>query len=87
MTGAEEKRATGKRGRQRKRSRQALGGKWEEVMGTERQKVRGREVLMAVCRAGLWGMQGVVGAQRCMCGRRVGEGYRWSDGRKKGGGR
>lgn len=34
----------------------------------ERQKVRGRVVLMAVCRAGLWGMQGLVGAERWVCG-------------------
>lgn len=39
--------------------------------GAERQKVRSREVLMAVCRAGLWGTQEVVGAQGSvrMCGR------------------
>lgn len=40
-------------------------------METRKVKVRSREVLMAVCRAALWGMQEVVGAQRsaCMCGR------------------
>lgn len=39
--------------------------------GAERQKVRSREALMAVCRAGLWSMQEVVGAQGSarMCGR------------------
>lgn len=44
------------------------GGRWG--VAAERQKDRRREVLMVVCRAGLWGMQEVVGAQRsaCMCG-------------------
>lgn len=62
--------------RLKKRGRQE--GRWEEVVGTERQKVRGRGVLMAVCRAGLWGMLGVFlgGGQRdvgvCVCG--------WMDG-------
>lgn len=39
--------------------------------GADRQKVRSREALMAVCRAGLWSMQEVVGAQGSarMCGR------------------
>lgn len=39
--------------------------------GAERQKVRSREALMAVCRVGLWSMQEVVGAQGSarMCGR------------------
>lgn len=41
------------------------GGHWG--VGAERQKVRSREVLMVVCRAGLWGMQEVVGARRSVC--------------------
>lgn len=40
--------------------RQARGG---GKRGAERQKVRSREALMAVCRARLWSMQEVVGAQ------------------------
>lgn len=55
------------------------------MVGAERQKVRGRGVLMAVCRAGLWGMQGVVGAEGC--GWMDRERYRWSDGREEGDGR
>lgn len=35
--------------------------------GAERQKVRNRGVLMAVCRAGLLGIQGVVGAEGLLC--------------------
>lgn len=54
-----------------------MGGKSQTGMGrsgkrgAERQKVRSREALMAVCRAGLWSMQEVVGAQESvrMCGR------------------
>lgn len=46
----------------------------------ERQKVRGRGVLMAVCRVGLWGR----GIGACVGGWIDGEGYRWSDGRERG---
>lgn len=35
----------------------------EGVVGAEKQKVRGRGVLMAVCRAGLEGTWGLVGAE------------------------
>lgn len=69
VTGAEEKRATGNRGD---------GGKQADRVGAGRQKVRGRGVLMAVCRAGLGGMQGVVGEERLdACG--------WTDGGRNGG--
>lgn len=37
-------------------------------MGAERQKVRGRGVLMAVCRARVKGIQGLVGAEVCVGG-------------------
>lgn len=65
VTGAEEKRAAGKRGDGRKES----DGQWEGDGrgGAERQKVRNRGVLMAVCRAGLLGIQGVVGAEGLLC--------------------
>lgn len=66
-------RATEKRGDGGKRGRQALGGRWEEVVGAKSQKVRGRGVLMAVCRAGLWGMLVGCGARGIgVCG--------WMDG-------
>lgn len=62
MTGAEEKSATGRRGDEGKKPDRSL----EEIVGAERQKVMGRGVLMALCRAGLWGMQGLVGAEGWM---------------------
>lgn len=54
-----------------KKSDRHGGGGGGESRGAERQKVRSREVLMAVCRAALWSMQDVVGAQGSarICGR------------------
>lgn len=58
LTGAEEKRVAGKR------------GGWEEGPGVEKQKVRSRGVLMAVCREGLGHARGCGGRGIgvCVCG-------------------
>lgn len=47
----------------RKNERERVEGQVEGVVGAEKQKVRGRGVLMAVCRAGLEGTRGLVGAE------------------------
>lgn len=59
-------------------------GTGREVVGAERQKVRGRGVLMAVCRARLKVIWGLVGAELCVRvgGWMDGERHRWSDGRE-----
>lgn len=61
-------------------------GRWED--GAERQKVRGRRVLMTICRAGLWYRQELVGTEGmgvCVGGWMDGEKYRWSEAREEGG--
>lgn len=65
VTGAEEKRATGKRGDRGKQTDRHL--KVGRRSWWVQRETRGRGALMAVCRAGRWNMQGFVGAEGCVC--------------------